>query len=75
MHAIKVAKIGNSLTMRLTKEILAHMRVEEGDTIFFTPMPDGGFRVTPYNPEFEAQMNAAAGVLKRRRQALHALAE
>lgn len=75
MHQIKVAKIGNSLTLRLTKEVLNHLKVEEGDAVFFTQGPDGSFRITPYNPEFEAQMSAAAAVLKRRRQALHTLAD
>jgi len=75
MHQIKVAKIGNSLTLRLSKEILARMKIEEGDTLFLTEAPDGGYRITPYDPEFEAQMSAASAVMKQRRQALRALAD
>lgn len=75
MYPCKVSKIGNSLNLRLTKEILSHLKVEEGDTVYLTQMPDGGLRITPYDPAFEAQMGAASVALKRRRQALHALAD
>ena len=35
----------------------------------------GGLTLTPYNPDFEAQMTAAREVMKRRRNVLRELAK
>ena len=48
MHAIKQRKIGNSVGIVLPKEILAKLKVYEGETIYLTDAKDG-FRITPYN--------------------------
>ncbi|HEY8030984.1 MAG TPA: AbrB/MazE/SpoVT family DNA-binding domain-containing protein [Methylocella sp.] len=71
---LKITPIGNSFGVILPKETLAKLKVSGGDTVFLTETPDG-YRVTPYDPEFEAQMNAAKGVMKRRRNALRELAK
>lgn len=60
--------------MVLPKEVLASLKVEKGDTIFLTETPDG-YKLTPYDAEFEAQMTAARSVMKRRRNALRELAK
>jgi len=74
MHALKITQIGNSLGLVLPKELLADMKLEKGDTVFVTETPDG-YLVTPYDPEFAAQMTEARRVMKRRRGALHELAK
>ncbi len=71
---LKITPIGNSFGLILPKETLAKLKVTGGDAVFITETPDG-FRVTPYDPEFEAQMNAAKLVMKRRRNALRELAK
>jgi hypothetical protein len=50
------------------------MHLSKGDTVFLTEAPDG-YRVTPYNPEFEQQMNVAREIMKKRRNALRELAK
>lgn len=70
---LKITPIGNSFGVILPKETLAKLKVTGGDAVFITETPDG-FRITPYDPEFEAQMNAAKGVMKKRRNALRELA-
>ncbi|HUZ90898.1 MAG TPA: AbrB/MazE/SpoVT family DNA-binding domain-containing protein [Methylocella sp.] len=71
---LKITPIGNSFGVILPKEALAKLKVTGGDAVFLTETPDG-FRITPYDPDFEAQMNAAKGVMKRRRNALRELAK
>ena len=42
--------------------------------MYLTEAPDG-YRLTPYNPEFEQQMDTARRIMKRRRAALRELAK
>jgi len=74
MLALKVTTIGNSIGVVLPKEAAAKLKVEKGDVVYLTETPDG-YRLTPYNPEFETQMEAARTVMKKRRNALRELAK
>ena len=74
MLALKITKVGNSAGLVLPKEALAKLRVEQGDTVFLTETPDG-FRITPYDPEFERQMTLARRVMKKHRKVLRELAK
>ena len=72
MFALKLTKIGNSLGLILPKEVLARLKLAKGDEIFITEAPEG-YRITPHNPAFEAQMKAARKIMKRRRAVLREL--
>jgi putative addiction module antidote len=74
MLDLKIRKIGNSHGVVLPKEVLAHLRLAEGDRLFLTETPDGGYRITPYNPEFERQLQLAEEGMARYRNTLRALA-
>jgi putative addiction module antidote len=71
---LKIIQVGNSLGATFTKELTARLKVEKGDTLFVTEAP-GGYRLTPYDPEFEAQMEQARAIMKKRRNALRELAK
>ncbi|TNE38974.1 MAG: AbrB/MazE/SpoVT family DNA-binding domain-containing protein [Alphaproteobacteria bacterium] len=71
---LKLTSIGNSVGAVIPKEALAAMNVEKGDTLFLVKTPDG-YRITPYDPEFEVQMKAARKIMKKRRSALKELAK
>lgn len=71
---LKLTAIGNSVGAVFPKEVLARLKVGKGDTLFLTEAPDG-FRLTPYDPTFEAQMGAARRIMKTRRNALRELAK
>lgn len=58
----------------LPKEVTSLLDLKKGDKIFLTKGPDG-YRITPYDPEFEEQMKAARSIMKRRRNALRELAK
>lgn len=74
MFSLKLTKIGNSLGLILPKEVLARLKLAKGDEIFITESPEG-YRITPHNPAFEAQMKAARRIMKRRRAVLRELAK
>ncbi|MEX8519719.1 MAG: AbrB/MazE/SpoVT family DNA-binding domain-containing protein [Leptothrix sp. (in: b-proteobacteria)] len=74
MHALKLTQIGNSVGVILPKEVLARLKLEKGDTVFLTDSPDG-LRLTPHDPQFEAQMKQAREIMKARRAVLHELAK
>ena len=74
MVALKLRKIGNSVGALIPQEALTALNVGEGDTLYLTKAPDG-FRITPYDPEFEEQMKLAREIMKRDRNILRALAK
>jgi putative addiction module antidote len=74
MSTLKLRAIGNSVGVVLPKEILARLKVGAGDTLYAVDAPDG-IRLTASDPEFEAQMQSARRIMKRRRAVLHELAK
>jgi putative addiction module antidote len=74
MSALKLTQIGNSVGVILPKEVLAKMNVGKGDTVYLTEAANGGFNLTPYDEEFERQMEAARRIMKKRRNVLRELA-
>jgi putative addiction module antidote len=75
MLKFKITTVGASSGIILPKETLARLKVEKGDHLFLTDAPDGGFRLTPYDPEFERQMEAAEAIMRDDREILRALAK
>ncbi len=51
---------------------MARLRVKKGDLLYLTEAP-GGFRLTPYDPEFERQMKLADDIMHDDRDILKAL--
>ena len=74
MVTLKLRKIGNSVGTILPQEVLNRLHLGDGDTVFLTEAPDG-YRLTPYDPDFEEQMSAARRIMNRRRHALRELAK
>jgi putative addiction module antidote len=74
MYALKIRKVGNSLGMTLTKEILQKLQVGEGDSVFVTETADG-IEITASNPDFEQEMAAYRKVANKYRNALRELAK
>jgi putative addiction module antidote len=74
MQKLKLTAIGTSVGAIFPKEVLARLRVAKGDTVFLTESPDG-YRITPYDPEFEQIMEIAGRVMQKHRNALRELAK
>jgi putative addiction module antidote len=75
MLAFKVTTVGASAGFILTKEAMARLKVRKGDTVYLTEAPGGGYRLTPYNPDFERQMTLADEIMHEDRDILRALAK
>ena len=75
MMSLKITRVGSSSGVILNKEAMAKLRVEKGDTIYLTEAPDGGLRITPYNPDFERQMSLAEDIMHEDRDIHRALAK
>ncbi|HEY6414410.1 MAG TPA: AbrB/MazE/SpoVT family DNA-binding domain-containing protein [Edaphobacter sp.] len=73
-NTVKLTTIGNSVGIVLSKEILAKLKVEKGDTLYVSETPDG-IQLTPYDQDFADQMKAARSVMKENRDVLRRLAE
>ncbi len=75
MLSFKVTTVGSSAGIILTKEAMARLGVEKGDTLYLTEASDGSYRLTPYDPEFERQMALAEEVMHDDREVLRVLAK
>ncbi len=75
MLSFKVTTVGSSAGFILTKEAMARLKVQKGDTVYLTEAPDGSYRLTPYSPEFERQMSLAEEIMREDRDILRALAK
>ena len=74
MIKVKVTSIGNSMGIVLPKEALTRLKTGKGETLYLVESPEG-FMLTPYQQNFEKQMEAAEKVMKKYRNALHELAK
>jgi putative addiction module antidote len=72
---VEIKKIGNSSGIILSKDVLTRMNVSVGDKLYATLTPDGGFRLTPHDPDFEKAMEVARRGMKRYHNALAELAK
>ena len=74
MPKLKITTVGTSAGVILNKEVMAKLRVKKGDLLYLTEAP-GGYRLTPYNPEFERQMGLADQIMHQDRDILRALSK
>jgi putative addiction module antidote len=75
MLELKVRKFGNSLGVVLPKEVINRLHTGNGEPLFLIEAPDGGYRLTPYDPAFEKKMVRANDIINRYRNTLHVLAK
>jgi putative addiction module antidote len=75
MVALKVRQFGNSLGVVLPKEVVNRLNTADREQLFLSEMPDGSYRLTPYDPTFEQKMSKAEDIMRRYRNTLHVLAK
>ncbi len=71
---LKLIKIGNSTGVILPKEVLARLRVGQGDEVSVLDTTEG-IALRRHDSGFEEQMKVAREVMARRRNALRELAK
>lgn len=73
-RTLKVRRIGNSLGVVLPKEVLAKLRVGEGDELSVSDAP-GCVTLRPFSDRLQEQIEAGRRAMKRYRNALRELAK
>ena len=56
---LQIRKIGNSLGLILSKELLARFKLQEGDQLHVVEQTERGIKLTPYNPKHTKAMAIA----------------
>lgn len=74
IDTVKITQIGNSLGIILSKEILAKLNAEKGDTLMLINTANG-IELSQYNKETALQMDIGREVMKEYRDVLKKLAE
>jgi putative addiction module antidote len=75
MVELKIVRFGNSLGVRLPREVLSRMHLGDGDKLILTEAPEGGYRLSAYNPELERQLEIAEEGIREYRNTLRELAK
>lgn len=71
---LKITTVGNSAGVVLPKELLTRLRLEKGDELFVTELPDG-IKLMPHDLKLEQQMKVAERVMRKNRDLLRMLAK
>ena len=61
--------------MILPREVVNRLKTGEGQSLSLFDAPDGSYRLTSYDPVFEAKIMKAEDIIGRYRNTLKALAE
>jgi putative addiction module antidote len=72
---LEIKRIGNSTGIILPKELLARLNLKQGQWVYVSELPDGGVRLTPYDPDFERAMAIVDDLMVEYRDTLKALAK
>ncbi len=71
----KLIKVGNSTGIVIPKEVLARLRVSQGDELHFVEKANGEFTLGKYDPEFAKAMQLAEEIMHEDRDILRVLAK
>jgi putative addiction module antidote len=72
---LHVKKIGNSLGLILPKELLARLKLKEGDRLHVIEQTERGLKLTPYDPKHAKAMKIARRVMEEYQDTFRALAK
>ena len=75
MQTLKITTVGASSGVILTKEVMAQLRVQKGDTLYLTETADNQKTTTPQNPQFARPLELAEEIMHDDREILRALAK
>jgi len=74
MATLKLRKVGSSVGVIIPKEILDALHLAEGDQMFASTN-NNGLHLTPYDPDFDAAIDAFSRTRRKYRNALRKLAK
>jgi putative addiction module antidote len=56
---IQIKRIGNSLGLILSKDVLSRLKLKEGDKLHIVEQTERGIKLSPYNPKHAKAMEIA----------------
>jgi putative addiction module antidote len=74
-YLLQIKKIGNSLGLILPKELLARVRLKEGDKLHVVEQTERGLKLSPYDPKHAKAMEIARRSFRKYADTYKALAK
>ena len=74
-YVLQIKKIGNSVGLILPKELLARLRLKEGDKLHVVEQTERGIKLSPYDPKHAEAMTIARRSFHKYADTYKALAE
>jgi putative addiction module antidote len=72
---LEVKRIGNSDGFILPRDLMQRLDIKRGQSFHVVELASGGFQLLPYDPDFEATMEAADEIMDEYRDTLATLAK
>jgi putative addiction module antidote len=72
---LQIKRIGNSTGLILPKELLARLKLAEGDKLHVVEQTERGFKLTPYDPKHAGAMEIARRSFRKYADTYRALAK
>ena len=72
---LQIRKIGNSVGLILPKELLARLKLKEGDTLHIVEQTERGLKLSPYDPKHAKAMEIARRAFRNYADTFKALAK
>jgi putative addiction module antidote len=72
---LQVKKIGNSLGLILPKELLARLKLKDGDQLHIVEQTERGIKLSPYDPKHAEAMDIARRSFRKYADTYKALAK
>jgi len=74
-YLLQIKRVGNSLGLILPKELLARLKLKEGDKFHIVEQTERGIKLTPYDPKHAEAMEIARRSFRKYADTYKALAE
>ena len=74
-YVLQIKKIGNSLGLILPKELLARLKLKEGDKLYVVEQTERGIKLSPYDPKHAKAMEFARRSFREYADTYRALAK
>jgi putative addiction module antidote len=74
-YLLQIRKIGNSVGLILPKELLARLRLKEGDKLHVIEQPERGLKLSPYDRKHAKAIEIARRSFRKYADTYKALAE
>ena len=72
---LQIKKIGNSVGLILPKELLARLKLKEGDKLYVVEQTERGVQLSPYDPKHAKAMEIARRGFRKYADTFKALAK